>query len=71
MQTYFWSVYCNDCRQANVTVGGCSTDSSVRVIKQIEETFSINMFDRQSPAFIVKDKVQILPLAQFKLCFRK
>lgn len=50
--------------EANVTVGGCSTDSSVRVIKQIEETFSVNMFDRQSLAFIVKDKVQILPLAQ-------
>ena len=44
--------------EANVTVGGCSTDSSVRVIKQIEETFSVNMFDRQSLAFIVKDKVQ-------------
>ncbi len=46
------------------TVGGCSTDSSVRLIKQIEDTFKVNMFDRQSLAFVIKDKVQLLPLAQ-------
>jgi hypothetical protein len=45
-------------------VSGCSTDSSVRVIKQIEQQFSVNMFDRQTLAFVVKDKVQLLPLAQ-------
>lgn len=45
-------------------VSGCSTDSSVRVIKQIEQQFGVNMFDRQTLAFIVKDKVQLLPLAQ-------
>lgn len=45
-------------------VSGCSTDSSVRVIKQIEEQFGVNMFDRQMLAFLVKDKVQMLPVAQ-------
>jgi hypothetical protein len=45
-------------------VSGCSTDSSVRVIKQIEQQFTVNMFDRQTLAFAVKDKVQLLPLAQ-------
>lgn len=45
-------------------VSGCSTDSSVRVIKQIEEQFGVNMFDRQMLAFLVKDKIQLLPLAQ-------
>jgi len=45
-------------------VSGCSTDSSVRVIKQIEQQFGVNMFDRQTLAFVVKDKVQLLPLAQ-------
>lgn len=50
--------------ETNVTVGGCSTDASVHVIKQIETTFKVNMFDRQSLAFIIKDKVQLLPLAQ-------
>jgi hypothetical protein len=45
-------------------VSGCSTDSSVRVIKQIEQQFGVNMFDRQTLAFVVKDKVQLLPLSQ-------
>ncbi|MGB8191609.1 MAG: hypothetical protein WCF67_06805 [Chitinophagaceae bacterium] len=45
-------------------VSGCSTDSSVRLIKQIESRFNVNMFDRQMLAFILKDKIQMLPLQQ-------
>lgn len=45
-------------------VSGCSTDSSVRLIKEIEQRFGVNMFDRTTLAFIVKDKVQLLPLSQ-------
>lgn len=45
-------------------VSGCSTDSSVRLIKQIEQLFKVNMFDRQMLSFMVKDKVQMLPLSQ-------
>ena len=37
-------------------VSGCSTDSSVRMIKQIEESFKVEMFNRQALAFVVKDK---------------
>jgi hypothetical protein len=48
------------------TVGGCSTDSSVRVVKEIENRFKVNMFDRQMLAFMIKDKVQMLPLSQFQ-----
>ena len=47
-------------------VGGCSTDSSVRVIKQLEQKFQVNLFDRQLLALVVKDKIQLLPLAQLK-----
>jgi hypothetical protein len=47
-------------------VSGCSTDSSVRLIKKIEETCKVEMFDRQNLAFVVKDKIQLLPLSQFK-----
>jgi hypothetical protein len=47
-------------------VSGCSTDSSVRLIKQIEELFKVNMFDRTTLAFLVKEKVQMLPLAQLQ-----
>lgn len=51
--------------ESSVGVGGCSTDSSVRVIKEIEQTFQVNLFDRTQLAFVVKDKVQLLPLSQF------
>ena len=47
-------------------VSGCSTDSSVRLIKDIEQKFGMNMFDRTTLAFIVKDKVQLLPLSQLQ-----
>ena len=47
-------------------VGGCSTDSSVRLIKDIEQKFGVNMFDRTSLAFVVKDKIQLLPLSQLQ-----
>ena len=50
-------------------VSGCSTDSSVRLIKEIQEKFSVEMFDRQSLAFVVKEKVQMLPLSQLKYAF--
>ena len=46
-------------------VGGCSTDSSVRLIKAIETKYNVNLFDRQSLAFIVKDKIELIPLSQF------
>ena len=45
-------------------VSGCSTDSSVRVMKQIEEQFKVDMFNRQMMAFVIKDKIQLLPMAQ-------
>jgi hypothetical protein len=45
-------------------VGGCSTDSSVRMIKSIETKFQVHLFDRQSLAFSVKDKIQLLPYTQ-------
>ncbi|AXY74862.1 hypothetical protein D3H65_13085 [Paraflavitalea soli] len=47
-------------------VSGCSTDSSVRLIKQIEELYKVQLFDRQLLAFQVKEKVQLLPLPQLQ-----
>ena len=47
-------------------VSGCSTDSSVRLIKNIEQQFGVNMFDRTTLAFVVKDKVQLLPFSQLQ-----
>lgn len=46
-------------------VSGCSTDSSVRLMKKIEELFNVQLFNRQLLAFFVKDRIEMLPLAQF------
>lgn len=45
-------------------VSGCSTDSSVRLIKEIEKAFGVSLFDRLSLAFLIKEKVQVIPLSQ-------
>ncbi len=47
-------------------VGGCSTDSSVHVIKAIEQKYNVDMFNRQMLTFIVKDKIEQLPLSQLQ-----
>jgi hypothetical protein len=47
-------------------VSGCSTDSSVRLIKEMESRFNVSMFDRQLLAFVINDKVQLLPLQQLQ-----
>lgn len=45
-------------------VSGCSTDSSVRIVKEIEQQYTVQLFERQTLAFVVKDKIQLLPLSQ-------
>lgn len=50
--------------ESSAGVSGCSTDSSVRLIKSIEQDFNINLFDRQSLAFIVRERIQLYPLSQ-------
>jgi hypothetical protein len=47
-------------------VSGCSTDGSVRLMKQIEQEFQVQLFDRLLLAFLIKDKVQLLPLSQIE-----
>ena len=45
-------------------VSGCSTDSSVRLVKEIEQKFQVHLFDRLLLAFLIGEKVQLLPLSQ-------
>jgi hypothetical protein len=45
-------------------ISGCSTDSSVRLMKKLESHFNVHLFDRQLLAFFIKDKVELLPLSQ-------
>ncbi|MFI5155738.1 MAG: hypothetical protein ACHQEM_06115 [Chitinophagales bacterium] len=45
-------------------VSGCSTDGSVRLIKQLETAMNVQLFDRQLLAFVVKEKIELMPLVQ-------
>ena len=47
-------------------VSGCSTDSSVRLIKEIELKYNISLFDRLTLAFLINDKISTIPLSQFQ-----
>lgn len=51
-------------------VSGCSTDASVHLIKKMEQQFQVDFFDRNTLAFVVKDKVQLLPLPQLAYAFK-
>lgn len=52
-------------------VSGCSTDSSVRVIKSIERQYDANLFDRLSITFLVKDQPEVLPMGQVQYAVDK
>lgn len=50
--------------ETNTTVSGCSTDSSVRFVKALGERFRVDFFARQHLAFVVKDRIEVLPMNQ-------
>ncbi|HEY0611558.1 MAG TPA: hypothetical protein VGD35_17930 [Chitinophaga sp.] len=52
-------------------VSGCSTDSSVRLIKSLERQYEVNLFDRLLLGFVVKDQLQLLPMAQVPYSYEK
>jgi hypothetical protein len=52
--------------ETDVTVSGCSTDSSVRFVKELERQFQVDFFNRSNLAFIIKDKIETLPLNQLQ-----
>lgn len=47
-------------------VSGCSTDSSVRLIKAIEQQFNVALFNRTTLAFYINEKIQLLPISQLQ-----
>ena len=50
--------------ESGTGVSGCSTDSSVHLIKQIEQQYKVNLFDRLLLAFAVHEKLQMIPMSQ-------
>jgi len=57
--------------EVDVEVSGCSTDSSVRVIKSLERQYDVNFFDRMMITFLVKDKAEMLPFTQVQYALDK
>lgn len=55
----------------DVNVSGCSTDSSVRVIKSIERQYDANLFERMTITFLVKGQPQMLPFDQVQYAIDK
>jgi hypothetical protein len=52
-------------------VGGCSTDSMVRVVKSFERQYQLNLFDRMNISFFVNNKVEPLPMNQVSYALQK
>jgi hypothetical protein len=50
--------------ESGTGVSGCSTDSSVRIIKEIERRFNVRLFDRVLLAFLIDDRIQLLTLSR-------
>ena len=46
-------------------VSGCSTDSSVRMIKSFETQFDVDLFNRQQLAFSINDSILTIALSDF------
>lgn len=45
--------------QDSASATGCSIDSSVRVIKEIESTYGVDLFDRFNMAYKIDDQVYV------------
>lgn len=48
-----------------------SQDSFVRVIKNIEKDFMVELFDRLMLAFIIQERIQVLPLSKLNSLIEK
>lgn len=51
------------------SASGCSIDSSVRVLKELEQSLGISLFDRNQVAFKAADGVVTIPLGKLKESF--
>ncbi len=57
--------------ETDVQVSGCSTDSSVRVIKSLERQYDVNFFDRMMLTFLRNGKADMLPFNQVQYALDK
>ena len=52
--------------ETHANVSGCSTDSSVRFVKELGEKFKVDFFNRTNLAFVINNKIQLLPMNQLQ-----
>lgn len=45
---------------------GCSIDKSVHILKELEQTLNISLFDRMQIAYRQGDKIEVVPRASFE-----
>jgi len=57
--------------ETDVHVSGCSTDSSVRIIKSLERQYDVNFFDRLMITFLKNGKAEMLPFSQVQYALDK
>lgn len=48
---------------------GCSIDSAVRAVQDLESLLGTKLFDRQQAAFLVEDRILLIPTSQLKQKF--
>ena len=51
--------------ESKTSASGCSIDSSIKVIKQMEAALQVDFFQRQNIVFKAHDTVNILPMQDF------
>lgn len=45
---------------------GCSIDSSVHFVQELEGKFNLNFFERSNLAFLINGEVELIPMQQLK-----
>ncbi|MGL4347803.1 MAG: hypothetical protein ACRCR9_06970 [Chitinophagaceae bacterium] len=51
-------------------IGGCSTDTLFHFVREIEKSYQLSFLDRQLQAFVIKDKIQIIPFSQIQYAYK-
>ncbi len=52
-------------------LGGCSTDGMMRLMKNLEKQYNVNLFDRMTLTLLVKGKAEMLPYEQVQYAIDK
>jgi hypothetical protein len=52
--------------EASAGVTGCSIDASVRVVKELEQQYDVDLFNRFNMAYLVEDKVVVANKEDFE-----